>query len=322
MNEIRLTGLIGSHPLGALAAFGLLRVSSQIPDLGEVRLAWERENDWIAVLQVGLNAARDELPSALVRALMQRQCGRAGAPFLTWNDDVKVEPAEYARLLATKQHECQPTEREVVDFLAAFGSEAIKARSTGDVKPTAFHMTAGQQKFLKSVRELAGSLDPRRVPSRGETPSDVASDTREAFGRALFGPWKYGDECHAMGWDPATEALHALSGRAPTDAKPHSERAAVWLAFEALPLFPTAPDGKRLVTRAFDERASFFSWPIWCGAISVNTLASLLALPDLVASEPPAAELRHRGIVALYRSRCERDANGRGTFRNAQLCFG
>jgi hypothetical protein len=43
------------------------------------------------------------------------------------------------------------------DF-AAFGSEMITDGSKGLVKPTAFHMTSGQQKFLKMICSVADSL--------------------------------------------------------------------------------------------------------------------------------------------------------------------
>jgi hypothetical protein len=45
-----------------------------------------------------------------------------------------------------------------VDYFAAFGSDIVTARSTADVKPTAFHMTAGRQKFLNSIQKLGNSM--------------------------------------------------------------------------------------------------------------------------------------------------------------------
>jgi hypothetical protein len=181
-------------------------------------------------------------------------------------------------------------------------------------------MTAGQQKFLKSAREVASSLSPGRPAKRGEDAATIQREIENAFARALFGPWHREDRLHSLGWDPSTEALYALLATAPGDEKPFSERGAVWLAFEALPLFPSFPIGNRLQTRSFDNRSESFSWPIWQPAISVNTLASLLALPELIAQNPEMKELAPQGIVAVYRSICERDANGRGIFRNAVLC--
>jgi hypothetical protein len=319
MSSIRLTGLVGSHPLGALAAFGLLRVLSGLPQFGRPRLSWTLEHDWLAVLHTDLDVPEDQSKAELLSALVERQQGRAAATFLTWSDDIKVEPQKFERILKEQAQTCSLQQREIIGFLAAFGSEMVGALSTDDVKPTALHMTAGQQKFLKSAREIASSLDPRRPAKRGENTDAVRRETERAFAHALFGPWRRQDRLHSLGWDPSTEALYALSPSAPGDEKPFSERAAVWMGFEALPLFPCFPVGSRLKTRGFDGRPESLSWPIWRPAITIDTLASLLALPELIAPTPDMKALLHRGIMAVYRSACERDANGRGTFRYAVL---
>ncbi|MGH8066921.1 MAG: type I-G CRISPR-associated protein, Cas3-extension family [Candidatus Entotheonellia bacterium] len=326
MSSIRLTGLVGSHPLGALAAFGLLRVLSELPQFRTPRLSWTLEHDWLAVLHSDLDVAEDQLKAEFLSALVERQRGRAAATFLSWSDDIKVDPQEFERILKEHARTCSLGQREVISFLAAFGSEAIRARSksnvkpTADVKPTALHMTSGQQKFLKVAREIANSLDPGRPAKRRENADVVRREKERAFTRALFGPWRRQDRMHSLGWDPSTEALYALSPSAPGDEKPFSERAAVWLAFEAMPLFPCFPVENRLKTRSFANRPESFSWPIWRPAITLNTLSSLLTLPELIAPTPDMKALLHRGITAVYRSACERDANGRGTFRYAVLC--
>jgi hypothetical protein len=322
MPALSLTGLIGSHPLGALAAFGLLRIASQSKQFANLRLSWRFDDDWIAVFHEESQRPETALHSVLIETLLEQQQGRAQKDFLDWNDDIKVAAEQWSALLENKGCQCKLDSRESVDFLTAFGSETVLAPSTGNIKPTAFHMTAGQQAFLKSARELASSLDPDHAITRRETRDAVRREIVEAFERALFGPWLYKDRFHSLGWDPATEALYALLARAPGSEKPFSERGAVWLAFEALPLFPTAASGNRLLTRGFDSRAKSLSWPIWTAPISINTLRSLLGLRELHTGRPAMGELSRRGIVAVYRSQCQRDANGRGTLRNATLCAG
>jgi hypothetical protein len=323
MATLALTGLVGSHPLGAMAAFGLLRIISKCPAISTPRLSWGLRDDWIATLQTCADdeeSLRHRMLTMLVNR--QRRRHRRAARVLSWSDDVKTEPCRYSQWLADRRAESRIKSREAVDFLAAFGCDVITAPSTGDVKPTAFHMTAGQQKFLKSARELAISLSPDRPRRRRQTASEIRRECIAAFERALFGPWRYQDSEHSLGWDPSTEALHALSHIAPTAAGPTSEAAAVWLAFESLPLFPTAPTGRRLYTRGFDPRGDCFTWPIWQPPISVDTLASLLGLAVLTASRPPFDQLSEMGITAVYRAVCQRDANGRGTFRHARLVAG
>jgi hypothetical protein len=56
-------------------------------------------------------------------------------------------------------------------------------------------------------------------------------------------------------------------------------RGANRLAIEALPLFPTAPMGRRVRTTAFREGESGteIRWPIWTDPLELSSIASLLA---------------------------------------------
>jgi hypothetical protein len=56
-------------------------------------------------------------------------------------------------------------------------------------------------------------------------------------------------------------------------------RGANRLAIEALPLFPTAPQARRIRTTAFREidGETEIWWPIWTEALELATVASLLA---------------------------------------------
>lgn len=314
MSELTLNGLSGSQPIGAMAAFGLLRVCSQSKEFVAPRLSWSLKGDWKAVLTTECDLS----PSGLVDRLVAWQHGRTRQRFLAWQDDIKTDPDAFAVELRCVIEEASATSRETADFFAAYASEHVTA-STGDVKPTAFHMTAGQQQFLKSARALAESLDSERPIGPREARATVFEDVRSAFAEALFGPWRYEDMNHSLGWDPSREALHALSAIAPTKAKPSSVRAAVWLAFEALPLFPCVARGKKLATRAFSPDGSAFFWPVWEAPITIDTLKSLLASQTLVDSRT-RDELYARGVKAVFRSARSTDANGRGIFRNAVLC--
>ena len=261
--EIVLTGLVGSSPLGALAAFGLLIACSEIPELSEPRLHWRMEDDWMAVLTVA--SSIDE--SALLNHLEIRQ--RAlNLDVFSWSEDIRVEPEKYRVRLIQHGKTATSRDRLSADYYAAFGSDTATDGSKGLVKPTAFHMTSGQQKFLKSVREL------------GESLSDGCD---EALKEALFGPWKYEDRYHSLGWDPMTERLHALRHCAPTSEVARSVRAGVWFAVKSLPLFPTARATKRLATTGFTRRNgnTRLIWPIWTKAIGLNTLRTLLASSEL-----------------------------------------
>lgn len=320
MSSIALTGLSGSSPLGALATFGLFRIITSERPFGEVTLHWAFNGDWHPVL----NTEADSDPDAIINFSIEWQSGRGDASFLTWHDDIKCSPERFREELGKvmqRLSSADPDEiesaREVASFFAAYGNEAVTAKSTPDVKPTAFHMTAGQQRLLKSAKELADSLDPNLGLSKKVTAEKRREDLMQAFREALLGPWTYSDEQHSLGWDPTTEALYALSNISPSAAGPRSVRAAVWLAFESLPLFPCAPAGGKLRTTGFDADGERFTWPIWDCPISLDTLRCWLGAADLAADTLKVDDLRRRGIRSIYRSKALRDPNGRGTLRNA-----
>jgi len=276
-NDVLLPGLVGSNPLGAMAAFGLLRVCSEIPELAGARLHWTWDQDWRAVLRIPEAIGRKEL----IDHLVLRQKDRSLSVF-NWSDDIKVNPDEYRERMLSHVINSSLYQRLDADFFAAYGSEIVKDKtSKGNVKPTALHMTEGQQKFLKLInKNLAESMSKK---------------TAEAYSEALFGPWKREDNVNALGWDPAAKRLHALRHRSPSSDVFHCVRAAVWLSVEALPLYPTAVVSGRLQTTGFTAaRPIMFSWPIWKPPICLDMLRTLVMTSDSTSS------LLRRGVTAIY----------------------
>ena len=282
--DIKLTGLIGSNPLGALAAFGLLRACHEISGLAFSSLSWQLEDDWVAVLTLSPGQSETSLVSHLTEYLRARSL-----EVFTWGDDVREQPESYKGRLREQAQQARYCERLNADYYAAYGSEMKADGSKGLVKPTAFHMTSGQQKFLKSVREVAESLQ---------------NDNEDAIREALFGPWRYQDQYHSLGWDPTTERMYALRHRAPTSEQPVCVRAAVWFAVEALPLFPTVVARGRLKTAAFTRQdgVARFVWPIWTKPITLDSLRTLLVTSELLARSDHWGLLGRRGVVAIYES--------------------
>ena len=80
---------------------------------------------------------------------------------------MEVDPALFAALLRAARSHVSKNDRESTDFLAALGSECVPAKNKNEVKPTALHMTSGNQKFLETLRELAKSLDVTQ-PAHGK----------------------------------------------------------------------------------------------------------------------------------------------------------
>lgn len=290
-----LRGLDGSNPLGFLAALGTLRLldAPQAP----TRLSWHRAHGaWTARLWA------DE-PALSAPDLAERLAGRLRASarhpaFERW-DDLSVDPEEFRRFVDAAQGASQG-DREWADFAAAFGSEATRD-STGTeltIQDTAFRTMrgAGHQHFLKTIRHVLSEV------------------TAEQVRKALFEPWTYDDplERSTLRWDPNDDVRYALRWRNPSGDPERKKRGSMLganaLAIHALPLHPTAPDGRRLVTTGFSKfgRLIVWTWPIWEPPAPLPVVRSLLSLPELQRRplEPEVrASLARRGVSEIYRSR-------------------
>ncbi len=123
-----------------------------------------------------------------------------------------------------------------------------------------------------------------------------------------------------MGFDPAREAVYALTATAPTSTGPRSTRAAVWLAVEAIPLFPVVPIGSNLHTRGFSrhDRSTFFRWPIWTGALSADAVRTALGLAEVVDREVAIERLDQLAIRAVMEAERVTIGQGYGQLRPAR----
>src|SRR4029453_338892 len=72
MADFICTGLYGSHPLGALAALGMLRVASRLSLPQPVRLSWMVQPDWVARLHVPGTVSQDAVVQAFVADAAER----------------------------------------------------------------------------------------------------------------------------------------------------------------------------------------------------------------------------------------------------------
>jgi hypothetical protein len=283
-----------------------------------LKLGWEPEGGRAAFLVTECESDPDRLIDELLDHMRDRHqfplfSGRPAAGATIGEDgwdDVKVDPALFAALLRATRSHVSKNDRESTDFLAALGSECVTAQNKNQVKPTALHMTSGNQQFLETLRELAKSLDVTQ-PVHGKASCPPA----EAFREALFGEWRSADAFSSLGYDPATEAIYALTAAAPTDTGPRSTRAAIWLVVEALPLFPCFPVGRRLHTRGFDNAASRFRWPLWDRPLSLPVIRTVVGLPEVFATDPSPNALLSYGIAAVFEADRVTIGKGYGQFR-------
>lgn len=184
-------------------------------------------------------------------------------------------------------------DRETLDLLAAFGSDACRSRTKtkpDEIEPTPFCFTTGtgHQFFLDTVLKLMEQVRPERVR------------------QVLFEPWAYRDEKFSMRWDPTEDRRYALSDTNPSDDAARTVWMANLLAYRALPLFPCAPGRRGLATTAWsllDGEDLAFTWPIWEFTAPPDTIRSLLQLRGLAEPRPDWSILRARGVAAVFRAR-------------------
>ena len=303
MIRLELTGLKAHHPLGFLAACGLLRCLNQTAeggladqeaeDLGAVKLGWciEDGREPIAVI---CSENPIEIP-AIAREASCIAAKQRCSPAWTWSRkiDARTKYRE-ASLTAVEKLLSKDTIRCEADMFSALASDLVAEKDK--LRGTAFDLTSANQGLLKSLVDAANG---------------VTKNAECQFEEALKGPWKYQDRDHSLGWDPRTQRLHALRWKAPTnDNENRSVRAAVFLASLALPMFPCFAVADRLRTTAFHryDNNEWFAWPIWRKPISLATLRSLI-------SHPFNGDLRQRGVDVVYRCRVARTGGSQGKYQ-------
>jgi hypothetical protein len=177
--------------------------------------------------------------------------------------------------------------------LVAEGAVARK----GDSKPTAFHFTAGNQRFLVMIRDLCAGVGAERIAE------------------ALVGPWRYDSPLPVLGWDARGERIYALRGADPAKEKKLGVPGADWLAFLGLRFFPVAVDSGKLRTTGCGGRwkRETFTWPLWCVGLTSAVVGSLLADGNL--TRLGVADRQQLGVSEVFQAPIRRsDQGGYGSF--------
>lgn len=308
LNCIEMSGLCGNHPLGFLAACGLLRLVSTNQS---ARLGWkidQANGGWTATLALDVKQPKTEsAQDELVRMVNQ-----SAIKFIQDLDNIGIKEAELSpsEFRTCSERALSPTSASYL--VSSLGTDVVQRRKESGknkgksvIRTTSLAMTSGQQDLISGARKVAEKF--ARPPINGIISETVSKGIKEA----LFGPWTYQDDEHSLGWDPNSQRLHALRNKAPTnDGRKRSVSGAVFLATQALPLFPCFARAGKAQTLGFDYDANgdWFSWPIWSTLISLATLRSLLA-------QPFTADLKRRGVELIYRSRRVRTGGAEGNYQ-------
>ncbi len=310
---ILLPGLDGANPLGFLAALGTLRVLDEKATregTDPVKLSWRSDGTWCPVLHgVGnleeiVLAVMEDLPTWADESALRLAYTKAGDPAEPGQkgavQDLKPPPALMRSFLDRVAASAAKGERRSAQQVAAFGAPEV-VDGNGNVKPTAFHFTAGQQLFLKMVNDLLRGVEETNVRD------------------ALIGPWLSESKLPSLSWDSTRGAsLYAHRATNPSGEKRGSEPGANWLAFLGLAFFPVVARNGRLQTTGIGGgwKTGHFIWPLWTPPGSVRGISSLLAWPNL--KHLSEAQRDAVGIATVLRAGIARtDQGGYGSFMPA-----
>ncbi|MBB4287577.1 type I-G CRISPR-associated protein, Cas3-extension family [Roseospira goensis] len=307
--ELELSGLKGDHPLGFLAACGVLRVMG--PNSG-VRLGWaETHGTWTAVLHDraatdATGAFRERIVDAVAQAATDVENLLKRFPGIGRTLSIE-DYRKKGHWALTAADEDATLGVAITELLPSLGSDSLArdSKGAGPVHPSKMIMTSARQSLETTLKSF---ILPHINKSRNNRKAERAVEKIE---NAIFGPWLYEDDAHSLGWDPTTQRLHALRNKAPADDKQkRSVAAAVFLASQALPLFPCFAVGGWLHTTGFhhDNDGDWFSWPIWRAPISLDTLRTLVA-------QPFTRDLKERGVAVVYRCHRSRTGGDQGDYR-------
>ena len=297
MTDIPLPALEGTNPLGFLAALGVLdAVSASIPG---ATLRWS--DDLVPNAVIGGLGDLGQLLDVLDKD--REQWG--SSPVLRFPADgqplADAKPGDRQLRQWFEHVGARSANRADADLLCALVAEGA-FDNNGRAKPTHLHFTAGQQKFLSMVRELASAVDRDRL--------------REAIG----GPWRYDSPLPSLSWDSRGERLYAVRAVNPSTEKRLGVPGADWLAFRGLVCYPvtrTSRGSLRTTACDSDWKHSAFRWPLWIRPATRRVTRSLVADPTLVSRQPKAtpADLAARGIASIRQAPIRRnDQGGYGSF--------
>ena len=301
MNGIQLTGLEGTNPLGFLAALGVQVAFASESD--QPRLWWSEGITPRAI--VDMDFTPDRIAARVLEACSQ------------WKDSPAVNPRRSDNSELPKGDELKLAQADIREYLAfardntpaAFLSSALVAEgslaktSENVAKPSDLYFTAGQQSFMKIVRDVLSNV------------------SRDEVINGLEGPWSYeNNKLSTLGWDITDDRVYALRANNPAPEQKPTNPGPEALAIMGLSLHPVFAGRNGTLTQGCSGKwkAGHYSWPIWKKPASLGAVKSLLA-HAYTHERTTAAErhgwLRSWGVIMLFRSPIRRSPQGGyGTF--------
>ena len=306
MNEVRLTGLEGTNPLGFLAALGVQVSFASEPE--QPRLWWSDDITPRAIVDGGFT--------------VERIAARAREVFAQWKGSPALNPTRPDGAPMPKGDELKLTGDDLRAYIGQTrlckpGSTLITALvaegsldNQDAAKPSDFYFTAGQQKFLSMARQV------------------LSEASREDVIVGLEGPWTYDSSLPSLMWDVRDDRAYALAAGDPAKDKKETNPGPEALSILGLSLYPVFGSRERTLTQGCSGawKAGWYSWPLWRKPASLNAVKALLAHAYALDQQPVAEErrrwLRSWGIDRIYRSSIRRsEQGGYGTFGPPEVAW-
>ena len=299
MGETHLTGLDGTNPLAFLAALGVQEVFSL--DSEQPRLWW----------------SDDVTPHAVVdgKFSVEKIADRALETFSNWKDSPALNPRRPDGTMMKKSDELKLVSADIREYLARTrGIDSTSRLATslvaegsldnnGVAKPSDLYFTAGNQKFLKMVREI------------------MEGTSREDLLVGLNGPWKYESKLPSLMWDVSDDRVYALTAINPSKDKKLTNPGPEALAALGMSLHPVFAGRERTLTQGCSGswKSGSYSWPIWKNPASPHVVRSLLAH---AYSLERIQWFRSWGVFRVMNSSIRRsDQGGYGTFGPSEVVW-
>ncbi len=284
-----LPGLDGTNPLGFLAALGVFRIIQADPDASSVRLCWVSHNgSWVPSLLTA--DTRHDFLNRLEDTLAERIDDHPIQVLWFKCDDTDSNGDARNRWFAEKTKAATLSDRVEIDWLASFRSDAVSDDATSQFQIV------------------------RRDYFQDNVASILVNTRREHLERTLFSVWSYSDPLanQSLHLDPIEDLRHAYRWHRPSGDPDRKKSGGMLganrLALEALPLFPSIPNGEALRTTGFTGNRSDntrWTWPIWSIPLSLSAVQSVLEIQELQEERLTLDQktfLRHRGVAAVFRT--------------------
>ena len=277
-----LPGLDGSNPLGFLAALGLFRLISGVPDLRCARLRWvPGSGTWVPNI-VGCQFDAESLLD-LLEANLTKQADKH--PINILEELGAGDPGQRKALFQQST-----ANRHGADWIAALASDFTPPSANNQLQ------TARRDYYFGNLRSV------------------ISRTSRDHLARAIFKSWDYADplDNQSLHLDPSEDRRHAHQWNKPAGDPDRKNSGGMLganrLAIEAIMWFTSLPEGEALHTVGFTGQRSHntrWTWPIWIVSLNAPTIRSTLTLAELQGekvSADAADRLRRRGVVAAFRT--------------------